>query len=56
MNHAPKAGLHFGFPYCHAGSVADPEYGKKRACSEFVPPAQVLGAQGDCMNGRANLC
>jgi glucose/arabinose dehydrogenase len=43
LNHAPKPGLDFGFPYCHAGTIADPEFGKKRACSEFAPPAQRLG-------------
>jgi glucose/arabinose dehydrogenase len=44
LNHAPKAGMHFGFPYCHGGTVPDPQYGKKHACSEFVPPARALGA------------
>ncbi len=44
LNHAPKAGLDFGFPYCHAGTIPDPDYGKKRACSEFAKPAQLLGA------------
>jgi glucose/arabinose dehydrogenase len=40
---APKPGLHFGFPYCHAGDVADPEFGKGRECGEFQPPAIKLG-------------
>ena len=39
LNHAPKAGLHFGYPYCHGGDIADPEFGKLKACSEFTPPA-----------------
>jgi glucose/arabinose dehydrogenase len=43
LNHAPRAGLDFGFPYCHAGGIADPEFGAKRACAEFAPPAQKLG-------------
>ncbi|MFQ5989440.1 MAG: PQQ-dependent sugar dehydrogenase [Candidatus Methylomirabilales bacterium] len=43
VNHAPRKGLHFGFPYCHAGDISDPEYGKKRACDEFVSPAMKLG-------------
>jgi glucose/arabinose dehydrogenase len=43
LNHAPKPGLHFGYPYCHGGDIPDPEYGKKKACSEFTPPAQNLG-------------
>jgi glucose/arabinose dehydrogenase len=43
LNRAPKAGLHFGFPYCHAGDVPDPELGAKRPCSEFEPPVRKLG-------------
>ncbi len=43
LNRAPTKGLHFGFPYCHGGDLADPEFGAKRACREFVPPAQKLG-------------
>ena len=43
LNHAPKSGLDFGYPYCHGGDIPDPEFGRKRACSEFVPPAQKLG-------------
>ncbi len=44
LNHAPRAGMHFGYPYCHGGTIADPEFGKKHACSEFTAPAQRLGA------------
>ncbi len=44
LNHAPKAGMHFGYPYCHEGSVKDPEFGKKKPCSDFVAPADKLGA------------
>jgi glucose/arabinose dehydrogenase len=44
LNHAPKPGLNFGFPYCHAGTIADPEFGAKRSCREFATPAQQLGA------------
>ena len=43
LNHAPKAGMHFGFPYCHQGDTPDPEYGSKRKCSEFTPPALKQG-------------
>src|SRR5215212_305794 len=42
LDRAPRAGLHFGFPYCHAGAIPDPEFGRKRSCSEFVPPVQRL--------------
>ena len=43
LNHAPKQGLNFGYPYCHGGDVPDPQFGKKRSCSEFIPPVQKLG-------------
>ncbi len=43
LNHAPVPGLHFGYPYCHQGDVADPEFGGKHPCSDFVPPAAKLG-------------
>ena len=43
LNHAPRAGLHFGYPYCHAGSIADPEFGSKHPCSAFTPPVAGLG-------------
>ncbi len=42
LHHAPRAGLHFGFPYCHGGTIPDPEFGTMRACREFTPPAQNL--------------
>ena len=44
LNHAPRAGIHFGYPYCHGGDLSDPEFGTKRACDGFTPPAQKLGA------------
>jgi glucose/arabinose dehydrogenase len=44
LNHVAQAGQHFGFPYCHQGDVADPEFGARRRCDEFVAPAAKLGA------------
>jgi glucose/arabinose dehydrogenase len=43
LNHAPQAGMHFGYPYCHQGDTPDPEFGAKHGCSEFTPPAVKLG-------------
>ena len=43
LNRALRQGLHFGFPYCHGGDVSDPDFGSKRPCSEFEPPARRLG-------------
>ncbi|MEQ5791772.1 sorbosone dehydrogenase family protein [Muricauda sp. NFXS6] len=44
LNKLTEAGQHFGYPYCHGGTVKDPEYGDQRPCSDFVPPVQPLGA------------
>ena len=43
LNRAPTQGLHFGFPYCHGGTIPDPDVGQTHACQEFTPPAQALG-------------
>ena len=43
LNRAPQKGMHFGFPYCHGGTIADPKFGNKRSCKEFVPPTMALG-------------
>ena len=43
LNHAPKKGMHFGFPYCHQGDVLDPEFGKGKNCADYTPPAQKMG-------------
>ena len=43
LNRAPQEGLHFGFPYCHAGELPDPDFGQMRPCSEFTAPALTLG-------------
>jgi glucose/arabinose dehydrogenase len=43
LNRVTQPGQHFGYPFCHGGTIADPEFGAQRACSEFVPPAQNLG-------------
>ena len=43
LNHAPRAGMHFGFPYCQGGVLPDPEFQAGRPCSEFTEPAAKLG-------------
>jgi glucose/arabinose dehydrogenase len=43
LNRAPSKGQHFGFPYCHAGTIADPQFGAGKPCSSYVPPAKALG-------------
>lgn len=44
LNSAPIAGMHFGYPYCHGGTIKDPEHGNKKPCAEFTPPKQNLNA------------
>jgi glucose/arabinose dehydrogenase len=44
LHRAPLKGLHFGFPYCHAGDIADPEYGNKYSCNQFSPTALKMQA------------
>jgi glucose/arabinose dehydrogenase len=41
LNHAPQAGMHFGFPHCHGREIVDPDYGAD--CNQYTPPAQELG-------------
>ncbi|MDZ4861554.1 MAG: PQQ-dependent sugar dehydrogenase [Candidatus Hydrogenedentes bacterium] len=42
LNRAPKAGMHFGFPYIHGSAIPDPTFGKGHKPEEFTPPAQNL--------------
>lgn len=43
LNKAPTAGLNFGYPYCHQGNILDPEFGKGKVCSNYTPPAKLMG-------------
>jgi glucose/arabinose dehydrogenase len=43
LNVAAQPKLHFGYPYCHGEKLADPEFGGKRPCNGFTPPARALG-------------
>ncbi|MEM5326822.1 PQQ-dependent sugar dehydrogenase [Paraburkholderia sp. JHI2823] len=44
LNRLSHTGEDFGFPYCHGGNVADPEFGAGHPCSGFTPPVARLGA------------
>jgi glucose/arabinose dehydrogenase len=46
--------MNFGFPYCHQGNIPDPEYGKQKNCSDFTPPAKLLGAHVASLGMRFN--
>ena len=43
LNRATGPGMHFGYPYFHAGDIRDPEFGGGRSADEFTPPAMKLG-------------
>lgn len=42
LNYAPKKGMNFGYPDCHAGTIPDPDVGDE-PCTKFTPPAASLG-------------
>ncbi|MGB7338724.1 MAG: PQQ-dependent sugar dehydrogenase [Phototrophicaceae bacterium] len=52
LHYAPEQGLHMGFPYCHAGTIPDPNFGDARSCDEFTPPAQPLTPHGAALGMR----
>lgn len=43
LNRVGEAGENFGFPYCHAHGVVDPDVGKPGACEGVTLPAALLG-------------
>ncbi|UJP64834.1 PQQ-dependent sugar dehydrogenase [Mongoliitalea daihaiensis] len=44
LNHAPMKGMHYGYPYWHAGDIKDPEFGSKgKGQSAYTAPAAKLG-------------
>ncbi|WP_026957111.1 PQQ-dependent sugar dehydrogenase [Algoriphagus vanfongensis] len=45
LNRVTEAGQHFGYPYWHAGTVKDPEFGDKgKSADEYIKPVAKLGA------------
>ena len=44
LNRLSKVGQHFGFPYCHTGSIADPDIKKDKPCEGVTAPVQNMGA------------
>jgi glucose/arabinose dehydrogenase len=44
LNRVTAKGQHFGYPYWHAGTVKDPDFGDKgKAASAYVAPAAKMG-------------
>ena len=44
LHRVSRKGMHFGYPFCHQGDFADPEFGANRSCAEFDKPYAKLGA------------
>lgn len=52
LNRITAEGQHFGFPYCHAGDIIDPEFAKTKDCASFAGPAKKLGAHAAALGMR----
>ncbi len=52
LNQWTKVGDHFGYPFCHGGTIADPEFGKEKSCSQFVTPAWKFNAHNAALGLR----
>lgn len=44
-----KTGQNFGFPYCHLGSIPDPDIKKANPCEGVTPPVKAMGAHAAVM-------
>jgi len=44
LNRVAEVGENFGFPYCHANGVIDPDMGKPGSCDGVTMPAALMGA------------
>lgn len=42
LNRLAESGQHFGFPFCHGGTLADPKFGELGRCEDSVAPVQGL--------------
>jgi glucose/arabinose dehydrogenase len=53
LNRLARGGqAHFGYPYCHQGSFADPEFGWGKNCADYSMPALLLGPHAGALGMR----
>ena len=53
LNRVGKPGKdHFGFPYCHQGDFADPEFGWGKNCNDYTKPALKTGPHAGTLGMR----
>jgi glucose/arabinose dehydrogenase len=43
---------HFGYPFCHQGNFADPEFGWGKNCADYSQPQQLMGAHAGVLGMR----
>jgi glucose/arabinose dehydrogenase len=49
LNRLAKPGNNYGFPYCHANGIADPDIKKQDACKGVTRPAALMGSHAAVM-------
>lgn len=54
LNIATKKDENFGYPYCHAGEIPDPEFAKGKNCADFKAPAAKLSPHGAALGIKFN--
>lgn len=54
LNIATKKDENFGYPYCHAGEILDPEFGKGKDCADYKAPAFKLTPHGAALGIKFN--
>ncbi|HZY16839.1 MAG TPA: PQQ-dependent sugar dehydrogenase [Ramlibacter sp.] len=49
LNRMPRVGLNYGFPYCHASGIADPDVKRDKACDGVTLPVRTMGPHAAAM-------
>ena len=44
LHRVTRKDMNFGYPFCHQGEMADPDFGANHSCKEFDKPFMKLGA------------
>jgi glucose/arabinose dehydrogenase len=54
LNRVTKPGQNFGYPYCHGGTIPDPEFGSRRVSSESGVAASIRASIVSSAAGKAS--
>ncbi|AXY42044.1 MULTISPECIES: PQQ-dependent sugar dehydrogenase [Halomonas] len=52
LNRLSESGEHFGFPYCHAHGLIDPDLGAEGSCDGITLPAALMGGHSAALGMR----